>query len=193
METTVYGVEMDLNQYKSVGEIIDAIEREGYIATQVIADQKDITRFSAQELESIKPIDHLEILAKTPREITLDSLKEAENYLPRLISGIDEIINSFSQGEKSKAYKLLNQALEGFQWLSILIDNLETISDSIYEDMDLNRVIKNWESNLNEFLTAFENQDIILLSDILEYELLPVLEEYLEIIKDLNENLEEQS
>ncbi|OCL27633.1 hypothetical protein U472_03530 [Orenia metallireducens] len=191
MKITVFGVDIDLKEteYKNVGDIIDTIESQGAIVVEVIADEEDITNFSAAELEAIMPIKDLKIIAKSKKDLIIDSLEEVENYIPRLIEGIDNIVKLFTQGNEPEGYQLLMQLFEGIEWLNMLLGHMEKdmqINEMMFNIINKAEFVDQWQNSIEELLSAMENQDTIFLSDILEYEVTPVLKDYFNLAKDLN-------
>ncbi|MCK8824178.1 hypothetical protein [Fuchsiella alkaliacetigena] len=194
MKTTVYGIDAELKEqeHKKLGQMMDFIEEKGYIITRILADSEDITTYSEKEIEKIKPINHLEIVAREPKDLIFDSLKEAEKYLPRLIKGLDEIIINFNLGEELMGYELLEDALEGFQWLNSLINgfiNNFDLEKLEVQDTDLDEIISKWRDSLDKLLDAFENREINLLSKQLKHNFKPILKEWLELITMFNKQL----
>ncbi|MDI3547002.1 MAG: hypothetical protein PWR10_654 [Halanaerobiales bacterium] len=191
MRVTIYGADIELEKanYENIGDVIDAIEVAGFVVTEVIADGENITGFTEEELEKIKPIEELKIISKNVKDLTRDTLVEAENYILQFISGVEEIINKFNQGREAESFKLLSQGLEGLEWLNTLLGSLISMGevDSTKE------FINNWQGTMEELLDAMERQDIVLLNDILEYELVPVLEDYLELVKEVKEQSEPEN
>ncbi|TDX58904.1 hypothetical protein [Orenia marismortui] len=193
MEVNVYGGDFNLQEkdYQDVGEIIDIIEEDGFVVTKIIADEIDITYFSAEDLEKIKPIKKLDILTKEAKNLVLEGVSEARKYLPKLIDGIEDIITAFSQGNEGEANNLLSQALEGFNWLNSLLSSLGVLD---LKELDINSEnlidnINDWQTYLEELMSAMQNQDTILISDILEYEIKPILQKYLNLVVKIDDRI----
>ena len=186
MEITIHGLDIDKenNDFNTIGDVFDIIEENNSVIMKVIADEKDITNYSNNEIKALYPIDKLEVYAKNTKELINESLSTAEEYLPKLISGIDEIIDKFSKGSDWEGYKMLSESLEGFQWLNSLLMNLKSVD---IDEKKLEKFITDWQKNLQKLQNAMENQDLILISDLLEYELLPILKNYLELIQEIND------
>lgn len=196
METTIYGADTKLEEkkYEDVGELIDALHTEGYVVMKVVADDQDITNFSESEINRIRPIEKLEIGVEEAEKLLIDVLEEAESYLPRLMGGIEDIVNAFSQGKKMEGYQLLEQALEGFTWFNRVIENLNNnLKFDFLNSQEKKKIKKStdkWKEKIKDLSEAMENQDTILIADLLEYEITPILEDYLPIIKKINKQLE---
>ncbi|WP_018249190.1 hypothetical protein [Orenia marismortui] len=195
MKTTIHGIDINLDdrEYKTLGDIIDEIEANDGVVLRVIADGEDLSALSELELGEINPIEKLDIEAIKIEKLIVDSLSEAEEYIPKLMLGIDDIVNEFNRGNENQAFELLEQALEGFNWLNnainAFVSNFSKYEIPNFDMKKLNNIIDAWQENLKELLTAIENQDIVLIADILEYELRPILNSYLSVIKEVNEEL----
>ena len=190
MEIIIRGTEVDLEGYgfENVGDVFDFFTDRGYIISDLQADGQNISNSSEKEIEEIKPIEKLEIEVKEIAELEVESLEEAENYLPRAISGIEEIVAKFRQGNELKGYTMLSDLLEGLEWLSLLIEKLEDSSEinlNNINEFNIKKFIKEWQEVLQKLFTAMENQDLVLIGDLLEYELLPMLKDYLKLVKKI--------
>lgn len=113
-------------------------------------------------------------------EILPESIETGLEYLPGLINGMDKVATLFRQGHLGEANQLFCSALEGFGWFL-------TVIDSIYRVPQLSEGIKGYSEKLEDFRKAMENlmeayssQDVILMADIIEFELLENLEYWLE-------------
>lgn len=104
-------------------------------------------------------------------EDKINSLKTAYEYIDSLKGGINLAVENFQNNNRKEAIDVVIQLAEGLEWL---ISVLTLTKDVQKEQIDINNILENI-NNINE---AFENEDYILISDILEYEVLPVLEEY---------------
>lgn len=106
-----------------------------------------------------------------------ETLKSAKEYLPKLIGGVDSIVE-FSQNEEyEKASKVILEASEGFQWI---IDLIGLTKDTFKEEVDEKELVEKF----SEVVEALENEDHILVSDLFEYEVKPILEGYLQAINN---------
>lgn len=89
-------------------------------------------------------------------------------YIPRLKVGIMEVAELFQKYEENKGTALLCEVIEGLQWF---IDTLVIIHKLNEENiLEIN-------DKLNEIVTALGNEDYILVGDLLQYEIIPVIEE----------------
>lgn len=93
-------------------------------------------------------------------------LKETYDYIYRLIDGINIVMDNYRSGNEGKAHELMVHVIDGFSWV-IEVINVTKLSKNI--DITINEF-------LDEMITAYKNMDYVLLCDLLEYEIIPVLE-----------------
>ena len=80
-----------------------------------------------------------------------------------------------------KANSFFAQCIENFQWyLKIIDDSLSLLGKNInsiqLEDTNLEDKINELSAKLEEMIDSQQNKDWILLADMIEYELLPLLQ-----------------
>lgn len=105
----------------------------------------------------------------------MEALKSAKEYLPKLIGGVDTIVELSQNGEYSKASQIVLDASDGFQWI---IDLIALTKDELKKEVDESELVEKF----SEIVEALENEDYILVSDLFEYEVKPILEGYLNVI-----------
>lgn len=98
-------------------------------------------------------------------------------YFERLELGILDIVQKYQSGEEGEANNLMAQMIDG---LICTIDGLSLTKNFQKGNLE----IENMNKFLNEINEALEKMDFILVSDLLEYEILPILKDWKEIIKD---------
>lgn len=110
-------------------------------------------------------------------EDKINSLRTACEYIDSLKSGVNIAVQHFQNNKRKEAADIIIQLAEGFEWL---INVLTLTEDVQKEKIEVARILENI-NNINE---AFENEDYILVSDILEYEIIPLLNEQQKSIID---------
>nr|WP_152752789.1 hypothetical protein [Clostridium estertheticum] len=93
-----------------------------------------------------------------------------------LINGIEKVVGYFQAGEDKKGCDLISPITEGLQWMS---EALMITKDIHHQEITL----QDMNEKLEEIVEAFENEDFILIGDLFQYELKPIL---VEIQKDIN-------
>ncbi|APC41170.1 hypothetical protein [Clostridium estertheticum] len=105
-----------------------------------------------------------------------EALKSVKEYMVNLINGIERAVEYFQAGEERKACELISPITEGIQWMSEALMLTKNIHHQDITLQDMNEKLK-------EIVEAFENEDFILIADLFEYELKPILED---IQKNIN-------
>jgi hypothetical protein len=122
----------------------------------------------------------VEIFTGTLKQIASDSLREAIAYVGRIEAAIPSIAQRFQIEPGPEAFKQLKQLLEGFYWLNMLVTKL---SSAYGMDLQSTRILgilasefyEKFTQILNQLVDAQERQDNLLIADLLEYEIQPLL------------------
>lgn len=94
-----------------------------------------------------------------------------ENYLKRFIHGTEEIISLFRAGKETEALKSMKDVIDGLKWMHDAITRTQ--------DVQLKKIeVFNMKSYLLEMVDALESMDYVLLCDLLEYEIIPILKNW---------------
>lgn len=101
-------------------------------------------------------------------EEQIEVLNTATEYLEKLINGIALASDSFQGGHTRRGLELVAQIAEGLQWL---IDALRLTQDVQRIKVETSEM----DEKLRELIKAIVNEDSVLLSDLMEYELRPLL------------------
>jgi hypothetical protein len=109
----------------------------------------------------------------------IDALKTVSEYMVNLINAIEKAVEYFQEGEDRKGCDLIVSITEGIQWM---IDALTVTKDIHKQDVKL----QDMNDKLSEIVVALENGDFILIGDLFQYELTPILED---IQKNINKVL----
>ena len=97
----------------------------------------------------------------------MEVITTATSYMDNIINGIELIVNSYRGGDYYKGKEHMKDLVEGLLWLNEVL--AYTKSFHSINPLELTGIF-------NEMITAFENTDTVMLSDLLEYEVLPVIE-----------------
>jgi hypothetical protein len=101
----------------------------------------------------------------------IEVLKTAFEYIGKLIDGIHTAVTKYQGGYESEGTKWTVQIADGLNWL---IEALTLTADAQIEKIDIS-LLNPYLLEVNE---ALENTDYVLLADLLNYEILPILEEW---------------
>lgn len=116
------------------------------------------------------------------QNIVYEALESLYDYSFRLIDGINVVVEDFRQQREDKGLKILPQIIEGLQWAIEVVFRTKYVFKEYGIEIE-EEEIKNL---LNELLDAVENQDYVLISDLLEYEIIELLKKWQKGLQKMN-------
>ena len=116
-------------------------------------------------------------------ELVLETLETCKEYVPKLINAATTIANHFQSGNEAAGVELLEPVFEGIGWV---IDAVNGIQQNRYQlDIQLDEM-KELLKSLEE---ALEIRDYVQMADLFEYEIAPLLENWLQKIQSTYQQL----
>ena len=95
----------------------------------------------------------------------IELLKTVGEYIIKLKSGIEKTAEYFQSGEDEQGFNMIPSVTEG---LDYIIQAVKVSKDILGKDISVDE--------LNEKLKEIENEDTVLIGDLFQYELLPIVE-----------------
>ncbi len=122
----------------------------------------------------------IEVITGSIDDIATDSIQEALSYLDRVEALTPSIATSFQISPGPEAFEHLRQLYEGLYWLNLLLDRLNSLFNIDAEKNLINgRPLKEHQdrflSDLRQMVDAQEREDFVLLADLLEFEIVPLI------------------
>lgn len=108
------------------------------------------------------------------KELQEDTRISISEYLDKFQPGVTECVDFLRRGMGKKAFIILAELIDGLNWLIEAISLLERDEGS-----DI-LIPTNLFDLMKEMLSAMENGDHVLLADMLEYEISPLINEWKE-------------
>ncbi|WP_099190210.1 hypothetical protein [Tepidibacter mesophilus] len=108
----------------------------------------------------------------------LEILKTIGEYLGKLIQDIGDTIELFQNGNEGKGNE---RVVEIIQALKDITEGIDITSDIQNGKIDISEI----NEQLMEMVCALENRDYVLIADLLEYEINPILEKWQNKITDM--------
>ncbi|WP_422446918.1 hypothetical protein [Thermoanaerobacterium sp. DL9XJH110] len=115
-----------------------------------------------------------------PYELVWEGILTAEDYLKKLVEALKKIVDLIYEDKEGEAISLYINAIEGMDWFSHIIVGLNTwgIDEAGSFSGMFGEEVNEYKNILTNLLQAWENRDMVLIRDITEYELIPVLEKW---------------
>ena len=142
--------------------------------------QEDFTKDSDEIIKQIENGEKVEIITGTVEEIVRDSLAEAFAYIDRAEKGIPALAKKFQTDPGPESFEGLRQLYEGFYWLSLLLKKLSAnfnipVNDISIQGETAGEHHRKFIVILKQLLDSQGKGDVVLISDLLEYEIAPLI------------------
>ncbi len=184
---------------QSFGELMDQVarqaEREGARIIQVKLNGEDITGKDHSLLHTmpLEEIQEIEVQTGDPRILARSSLYSVADFLEQLLKELQNTAELFRLGNNERSNQSFLRCIDGMQ---VFMHSLESCRRLLGLSFELifvpvsqggaeTTVAENRRrlfEVLDSMIEAQTNQDWILLADLLEYELIPILEDWRYII-----------
>ncbi len=99
----------------------------------------------------------------------IELLKTVGEYIIKLKSGIEKTAEYFQSGEDEQGFNMIPSVTEG---LDYIIQAVKVSKDILGKDISVDEL----NEKLKEIVEAIENEDTVLIGDLFQYELLPIVE-----------------
>lgn len=133
--------------------------------------------------EVLKQIEHrdtVEIFTGTVSEVAHESIVEALAYLDRIEAVIPSLASSFQIYPGPESFENLRQFLDGFYWMNLLLDKLSAnfqiaLDSCIVQEISVRAHIEKFIDTLKTLIDSQQRGDFVLIADLLEYEVIPLI------------------
>lgn len=156
------------------------------VIDSIYLDQVDVSLKYFQENElDLKRIDKIKFESKRIEQLITETLKEAENYLPKLKNALNNSAELFKNGKAPEASELFDKILEGMGWYLEVINRIISLIDNEELKDKGDKILSDFNLVLNRAMVAQENEHYDYLGDLLEVKMV----EYLDKLSDFNQKL----
>jgi hypothetical protein len=104
-----------------------------------------------------------------------EALVDGADYVQRLLTGIDGIVDNLLAGVENVALRDFVDMVDGLQWLVEIIELTGPTQNEVGVSID---IPSNFTNVINDMVEAFENSDYVLVGDLLNYEVRPIIEQW---------------
>ncbi|MFW5890669.1 MAG: hypothetical protein ACOCUI_00445 [bacterium] len=174
---------------KNLSDVLDLIQNEfdKRIIEKIYINEVEVNKkYLTDDLIEVSDIEVLKIQTKTINELISETLDEIKIYLPKLKHGCIDAADLFRNNELQEANDKYQLILNGIEWYTKTISKILTLleDDELKDQLDNELILMN--TTLKELIDAHENEDIILVADILEYELTGFIDRFIDKNKIIN-------
>ncbi len=195
MKIIVNGREESLPEGQTVADILNHFisKAQGSLAQRIQVDGEELPLNAPETLNRpITGIGTLEIDYVLLNEMVNKNRVNAEEYLEKLIPGIEKAAELFRLGNEQEANQYFLNIIDGMTWFSqVVVVIAEAVGiDSRREIFGGNSIetrLKILTGFSKQLVEANKNNDWVLVADLLEYEIQPYYSEWADILPRLVE------
>lgn len=146
------------------------------------------------EAFKISDEDEINIMTMSQKELLNNSLDAALYFLKEFKNGIVKVTDEIRWGNSAGGFKNFSEYIKG---LTTFVQIMEKISEFlkidynnyIYNDKSVQSYFNDFEKILSAVLEAQVKQDYVLMSDVVEFELKPSIENWSGILDDMKSKI----
>jgi hypothetical protein len=138
-------------------------------------------------------ISRLEVKTVSDKDMARFILHDAVRQGGTLLKAIEQSASLFRVGSDEEANHYFAQVLEALRWLlqtgenACQVLNLDLAKAALPGSTPVSRYLRNLENLLEEMLKIAGEEDYVMLADLMEYELLPMVQEWQKILQGLSD------
>ncbi|MCH8311505.1 MAG: hypothetical protein IID17_00795 [Nitrospinae bacterium] len=184
MKILINGLEKSFScEGETLGDLLDHIleneTSQGNFFSNIRLNEKEVLVDSPEIRQTpLSQIETLETEILSLNQILEKNIINAQDYLKKLIPGVQKASDLFRSGNEQEANKFFINIIDGIDWFSQVVDSIAKAidfeSDTVIFD---GKSFQDRQDHLvkmtRQMVEANQNQDWVLLADLLEYEILP--------------------
>ncbi len=179
-------VELPAEGQKTIGDVVGSVSKDldaKRRIIKVVVDGQDITGQAEAHLQSRSGGEKVEITTGLASELALETLDGIRDFHGALELELNRTADEFRMGNNQKSNEMFARCLDGLQILlrtTVSVANLLQVDSAKVKagSGNMNAVTENIARVLQELIEAQINRDAILIADLIEYELKPLLDDW---------------
>ena len=188
--------EMDIRSFENLEQVFDSVLENGFldgrIVTDVFVNEEPFSEIYPNQSEDIETseIESLEIKSATTVEMASSITLELYKVVNIMAGGGKQVAELFRQADDAEALELYQDLLDVTRDFLGMLGSLRD-QFSLKDSNGFGVVLEEFSSLFTEMTEVLENEDWILLADLLEYEFLPSVEKWKNVISAIREDIRE--
>jgi len=181
-----------VGEMTELAEVVDALSNDIRKNGRFIASLKvDGCELEASEEwyrpRKLKGIRGIEVTTGLSAQLASDALKQGDRCLEELRSTLLRTVDFFRAGNDESGMKLFIELVTGLEWFVTTIKSVGDImqvdfSTTVRNGIPLSEEVDAMNRILRDIIGSQERRDWVLLADLLEYELEPQMERWLDLL-----------
>lgn len=186
--------EMNVGNFANLEEILVNVMSEGTmenrVVTDVLVNNETFSEIYPHQAEDIGSqfIKSVEVRSVPVGEMAVNIAREMYKVAQIMANGSHHVARMFRQAEDAEALELFQDLLDVTRDFMNMMGVLRA-EFSMTNTKDFMNNVEQFSNLLSEMTEVLESEDWILLADLLEYEFLPVCENWKKVIQLLREDI----
>jgi len=186
---------MEIGNFANLEEILVGVinngEMESRIVTDVLVNDESFSEIYPHQAEDIGSefIKSVEVRSMPVGEMASNIAREMSKVAQIMSNGAQHVARLFRQADDAEALDMLQDLLDVTRDFMSMIGVLRNEFCLDSGNKEFNERTEQLSSLLTEMSEVLENADWILLADLLEYEFLPLSQNWKQVIQNIRENL----
>ncbi len=186
--------EMQVANFSNLEELlVNVLEKsnmENRVVTDIFVNKEQFSEIYPHQAEDIgcEAIESVEVRSMPVGEMAINIAREMYKVAQMMGNGSKEVARLFRQADDAEALELFQDLLDVTRDFMGMINVLRS-EFSLSKNKEIIHSSETLSSLLVEMTEVLENEDWILLADLLEYEFLPVCENWKKAIQVLREDI----
>jgi len=175
------------NRFENIEKIVELIdhsltEKELDISHLIVDGNYVYEKFYEYLTDNIQTIQEVVVVVRTPTLIVNEAMVSAYDYIANAVMMIKPLSEAYYQSPQKSTWNSLANLFEGIQWIIETVqridgfENLEKIVNDYQIWNEYVQMTKGFSTVILELEEAMVNQDNVLIGDLLQYEIQPILE-----------------
>ncbi|MFP4085126.1 MAG: hypothetical protein ACLFP9_09980 [Desulfonatronovibrio sp.] len=186
--------DLSVNNFTNLEDLlINVMEAETMnqrIVTDVLVDDQAFSEIYPHQSEDIETSDvnKVEIKTMDTTDMAINITRELYKVISLMSKGGTQVAEYFRQADDAEALDMYQDLLEvtrDFMGMVNVLKNEFRLKDS----RRMEKAVERLSELFTEMIEVQENEDWVLLSDLLEYEFLPLVENWKKIVAEIREEL----
>ncbi|WP_233879539.1 hypothetical protein [Virgibacillus halodenitrificans] len=159
-------------------KINEAINEEDVVFSHLLIDRQEVyENHEAYILDHLTEIMEIEIVTKSTRKMIVETMVSINEYLERAIPALHKLIENSYDGFTNETWEGINQLGEGMQWITQFVTFTKAASQHPASWTEIEKAFQESQDSFSKLVSAMEDKDTVLISDILAYEVVPAYED----------------
>ena len=191
--------EMEIGNFANLEEILVDVmntgEMESRVVTDVLVNDEAFSEIYPHQAEDIGSefIKSVEVRSMPVGEMAANIAREMYKVAQIMSNGAQHVARLFRQADDAEALDMLQDLLDVTRDFMNMIGVLRNEFCLDSGNREFNESVEQLSSLLTEMSEVLESADWILLADLLEYEFLPLSQNWKQVIQNIRENLRHAS